>query len=353
MATLAGCGPGPAQDVVAIALPTDAGRWGDVAEVLREGLEGVGYAVDVRVAGDDIPTQVMQLGELLEAGPAALIVAPVDEASLTPVLDGADPEMEVVSFGTLIRDTDAIDRFVAVDAAAAGRLQGVALLQGLGLVDDTGEPAADAPRGPFRIEVFAGSADAPASAPQLAGALAVLRPYLDDGVLRVGSGETSLADVATLRGNGETAAGRLTRIVREAYSGEWPDALLAPSDEIARAAAGALIDAGAVPGPGFPIVTGGGSELRSLAALVDGRQYATLLADPRELAQAAVDAVVGLSKSTPAPGEIAVDNGARDVPATLLAPVPVRVADIVTVLVASGYWSRVRVAEAMAEYATP
>lgn len=321
-----------------------------MADVLRDGLGDAGYAIDVRVAGDDIPTQVTQVGQMLEAGPAALIVAPVDAGSLTGVLDDADPAIEVVSFGTLIRDTDAIDRFVAVDAAAAGRLQGVALLQGLGLVGGAGQPAADAPQGPFRIELFAGSSDDDGSAPRLAGALDALQPYLERGVLSVGSGETALADVATLRGDGGTAASRMTRILGESYDGAWPDAVLAPSDGIARAVAGALIDAGAVPGQGFPVVTGGGSELRSLAALVDGRQYATLLADPRDLAHAAVDAVVGLSKSTPAPGEVIADNGARDVPATLLPPVPVRVADIETVVVASGYWSRERVAAAIAEY---
>lgn len=350
-ATLGGCTAAPDRHRVAIALPSDDGRWDDVADTLTDRLMTVGYTVDVRVAGDDIPTQVMQVDELLDARPEALIVAPVDAASLTPVLDDADAAIEVISFGTLIRDTAAIDRLVATDAAAAGYLQGVALLQGLGLVDGSGEPAADAPAGPFRIEVFGGSADDQDAAPQLAGALAALKPYLDRRVLRVGSGETTLDVVGTLRGNGATAASRLTRIMHETYADSWPDAVLAPSDEIARAVAGSLIDAGAVPGSEFPIVTGGGSELRSLAALADGRQYSTLLADPRELAQAAVDAVVALSKTTPAPGEVTVDNGARVLPATLLRPLSVRADDIDAVVVGSGYWSAERVADAIAEFA--
>lgn len=348
---LGGCAPPPEKDVVAVALPSGGGRWDDVADTLRDRLATAGFTVDVRLAGDDIPTQVMQVRELLAERPRALIVAPVDAQSLTPVLGDADPRITMVSYGTLIRDTGAVDRYVGADAAAAGYLQGIALLQGLGLVDDTGEPAADAPPGPFRIELVGGSPDEDDSAPQLAGALAALQPYLDARVLRVGSGETTLDDVGTLRGSGATAASRLTRILHESYEGSWPDAVLAPSDQIARAVAGVLGDAGAVPGAGFPVVTGGGSELRSLAALADGRQYSTLLADPRVLAGAAADAVVALTKATPAPGTVTVDNGARVLPATLLAPIPVRVADIDTVVVGSGYWSAERVADAIAEYA--
>jgi putative multiple sugar transport system substrate-binding protein len=352
---LGGCAAAPDQEVVAVALPSGDGRWDDVADTLRDRLATAGFTVDVRLAGDDIPTQVMQVRELLDERPRALIVAPVDAQSLTPILDDADPRIAVVSFGTLIRDTAAVDRYVATDAAAAGRLQGIALLQGLGLVDDAGEPATDAPPGPFRIELIAGSPDDEDSAPQLAGALAVLQPYLDARVLRIGSGETTLDAVGTLRGSGATAASRLTRILHETYEGAWPDAVLAPSDQIARAVAGVLGDAGAIPGEGFPVVTGGGCELRSLTALVDGRQYSTLLLDPRELAvaaaDAAADALTGLAKETPAPGAVTVDNGARVLPAALLPPAAVRVGDIGPVVVGSGYWSAERVADAIAEYA--
>jgi len=350
---LGGCAPAPADEVVAIALPSAEGRWGDVADTLTDGLADAGFRVDLRIADGDIPSQVRQVRELLDAAPVALIIAPVDTGSLTAVLDDSDPGVVVVSYGTLIRDTAAVDRYVASDAGAAGYLQGVALLQGLGLVDDAGEPVPDAPRGPFRIELFAGSTDDPATRPRLAGSLAALQPYLDSRVLRIGSGETALDQVATLRGNGATAASRLTRIIREVYDGSWPDAVLAPSDEIARAVAGSLSDAGAVPGDGFPVVTGGGAELRSLAALTDGRQYATLLIDPRDVARAAVAAVTRLAKPTPAPGQFTVQNGARAVPAALIPPDAVRAGDIDSVVVGSGYWSAARVAEAIAEFALP
>ena len=91
------------------------------------------------------------------------------------------------------------------------------------------------------------------------------------------------------------------------------------------------------------------TELRSLAALVDGRQYATLLEDPRALA----DAAMRVLQQGPAAAGATVDNGAGDIPAMLVAGVPVRADDIDELVVGSGYWSRDRVDDAIAEFGLP
>ena len=357
-AGLAACTSAPSEPVVAVALPSSGGRWDDVADVLRARLTGAGYRVEVRQAADDIPTQVKQGSELLGLHPDALIVAPVDTSSLTAPLDAADPDVEVVTLGTLVRDTGAVDRLVTFDPGAEGFLQATALLQGLGLVDDAGAALPGAPAGPFRIELFAGSPDEERTEPAFAAAISVLQPYLDRGILSVGSGEVSLDQVTTLRGNADTAASRLTRILHDDYAEGWPDAVLTPSDPIARGVAGVLLDAGAVAGETFPVLSGRGAELRSLAALADGRQYATLLEDPRLLAGEAADRVIDLLAADPgvlpdpttAPPGSSIDNGARLGPASLLQPVSVREGDVDELVVGSGYWSRGRLDRAIAEY---
>jgi putative multiple sugar transport system substrate-binding protein len=360
-AGLTGCAV-PQAPTVAVALPSDDGRWDDVAEVLRDRLAAAGYVVDLRVAGDDIPTQVRQLEQLLAASPAAVIVAPVDATSLTTVLDRAPAETEILALGTLVRDTGAVDRFVGFDPAIEGFLQATALLEGLGLVDATGVAVPDAPDGPFRIELFAGSVDDVRTEPSFAGAMSALQPYLDAGTLAVGSGESSLAEATTLRGNAATAGSRLTRLIRDGYEGSadtaWPDAVLAPSDAIARGVIEALIAAGAAPGETFPVVTGRGAELRAVAALLDGRQYSTQLEDPRLLAEEAAERMIaalgdgppGVLDPTAAPPGVSVDNGARVLPATLLRPQTVRAGDIEEVLVGSGYWTSAQVAGAFADF---
>ncbi|MCU1418265.1 MAG: xylF [Schumannella sp.] len=364
-AVLSGCTSPPPAPTVAVALPSRDGRWDDVARMLRARLQSAGYTVVVRVAADDIPTQVRQVSELLRLRPLALIVAPVDASSLTTPLDAADPGIDVVALGTLVRDTGAVDRLVAFDPAAEGFLQATALLQGLGLVDAGGAPVPGAPTGPFRIELFAGSPEEPRTEPCLAAAMSVLQPYLDRGILSVGSREVALDDLTTLRGKSDTAASRMTRLLHDAYgdaAGQaWPDAVLTPSDAIARGVARALIEAGAMPGEHgpdvfpFPVLTGRGAELRSLAALADGRQYATLIEDPRLLADEAADRVIAALASAPAvptdlPPVAAVDNGARSVPASLLQAVVVRADDVQSAIVDSGYWSRERVDAAIAEF---
>jgi putative multiple sugar transport system substrate-binding protein len=344
---LTGCTPtgsAAGRDTVAIVMPALEGRFQDVADELRAQAEQAGYAVVVRGTDGDIPAQVTTVSDLLDEGVAALIVWPIDQTSLVPVIDAAPEGTTVVSMGTLVRDTARLDAHVGFDAREAGVVQAGLLLEGLGLTGDDRTP----PHGPpYRIELVAGSPEDQRTEPAYDGAMEVLGPYLRSGDLVVGSGQTALDDVTTLRGSGATAASRLRDILHGSYAGALPDAVLATSDELARGVAGVLLDAGAVPGAGFPVVTGRGCELRSLAALADGRQYASLLEDPRALAGAAMRV---LRQGATAAGDVTVDAGAGAVPAVLVAGVPVRAADIDDVVVGSGYWSRARVDDAIAEF---
>lgn len=346
----AGAGPG----TLAIVMPALEGRFQDVADALRAEAEEAGYTVEVRGTDGDIPAQVTTVQEFLDDGVEALVVWPIDQTSLVPVVDEAPEGTAVISMGVLVRDTARLDAHVGFDAGAAGAAQAQLLLEGLGLLPGpdaaTPAPSATPASGPFRIELVAGSPDDQRTAPAYAGAMSVLEPYLDAGTLRIGSGETELSQVTTLRGSDATAAERLTGIIAEHYAGAVPDAVLATSDELARGVATALLDAGAVPGEGFPVVTGRGCELRSLAALVDGRQYASLLEDPRALADAAMRV---LRDGAAAAGGATIDNGAGAIPAVLVAGVPVRAGDIDEVVVGSGYWSRDRVDEAIDEFGLP
>jgi putative multiple sugar transport system substrate-binding protein len=264
----------------------------------------------------------------------------------------------VLSIGEVVRDSARLDAHVGFDAFGAGETQATMLLDGLGLSERPGSAEADsAGHGPFRIELVAGSPEDPDTGPAYQGAMSVLKPFLDAGTLVIGSGETALDDVTTLRGNAATASSRVTRILHDAYAGGFPDAVLATSDELARGVAAALLDAGAIPGDGFPVITGRGCQLRSLAALVDGRQYSSLLEDPRSLASAALAYIiserVAAGGGSVVTGGRTIDNGAAQIPAALVTGDAVRVDDIDAVVVASGYWSRSRVDEAIAEFGLP
>ena len=357
---LGGCTPAdPVADPgrLVIVMPALEGRFADVADDLRDLAESARYEVEVHGTDGDIPAQVTTVAQALDEHVAALVVWPIDATSLTPVIDGASDDTIVVSMGTLVRDTARLDAHAGFDAYGAGLTQATLLLEGLGLVDEQGAPVADGPTGPFRIELVVGSVDDERTEPSYDGAMSVLAPYLASGVLVVGSGEYALADVMTLRGNGDAAASRLTRVIRDSYAGEVPDAVLATSDELARSVSAALLEAGALRGEAFPVVTGRGCELRSLAALLDGRQHSSLLEDPRYLASAAMAFLLAErgvdGGGTVVTAGVTVANGAGDIPAMLVTGEPVRQTDIDEVVVGSGYWSRQRLDEAVAEYGLP
>lgn len=338
---LAGCTATPEPEgppTLAIVMPALEGRFQDVADVLEQRAEDAGYEVEVHGTDGDIPAQVTTVSELLDERVDALVVWPIDGTSLTPVVDDAPLGTTIVAIGGLIRDTARLDAYVAFDPAASGTAQVEVLNEAL--------PPGDRP---LRIELFVGSPDNAATEPHHRAITLALQPRLDAESIVIGSGQLALDDVTTLRGNAETAQSRMARILRESYADGLPDAVIATSDEIARGVSAALVEAGAVPGDGFPLITGRGSELASLVALLEGRQFSTQLEDPRALAEAAADVVLAAADGT---GVLTVDNGAAQIDAWLVPGVTVRADQIDELVIGSGYWSRERLDEAIAEYGT-
>src|SRR5690606_12474152 len=243
-AALAGCTPAPSGPPVAVLFPGDRDNaWGASAEVLRQELADDGYAVEVRFAGDDIPTQLEQLRDVLDAAPVAVVIAPVDPTSIAAVLDDeAAPEVAVIAYDDLILDSAQVDYFATFDHRASGRLRAEALVDALGLV-----AAPDA--APAAVELLAGSGDDRGAQDAFAGALEVLQPYLDVGRLRVPSGRVTLEQAAVLRGDPATAAERVAALLDD---GAELAGVLSPSDAMSAAIAGVLAarELGVVPAGG-------------------------------------------------------------------------------------------------------
>jgi putative multiple sugar transport system substrate-binding protein len=373
-AALAGCTPAPSGPPVAVLFPGDRDNaWGASAEVLRQELADDGYAVEVRFAGDDIPTQLEQLRDVLEAAPVAVVIAPVDATAIAAVLDEeAAPEVAVIAYDELIVDSQQVDYFATFDHRAAGRLRAEAFVEALGL-----DAPADAVPDAVPVELLAGSGDDRGARDAFAGALETLQPYLDSGRLVVPSGRIALEQAAVLRGDPATAAERIAELLDE---GVPLAGVLSPSDAMSAAIAELLVENGQgvvpagdiwsatpLPPEGEPIVppatppppdatipphtdaqpdaqpdaeggaeqnadaeaerasvvlTGGGSSLRGARAMRDGTQTSTVYEDPRELARVVasmVREVVEGSAPTVTRGAT-IDNGIREVPTRLLDP---------------------------------
>lgn len=330
--------------LVGVAMPTKSSeRWIADGDNVKKQLEDAGYQVDLQYAEDDIPTQVSQIENMITKGAKALIIASIDGTTLTSVLEeAAASDIPVIAYDRLIRDSENVDYYATFDNYKVGVQQATSLLAGLGLTDLEGAAAADAPAGPFNVELFAGSPDDNNATFFFNGAMDTLQPYIDDKTLVVKSGETEFNTVATLRWDGEVAQSRMEDILTKTYSdGSKVNGVLSPYDGLSRGIISALTDAGYTVGSDFPIITGQDAELDSVKAIIAGEQYATIYKDTRELAKEAVSMAQAVLEGTePEVNDTKTyDNGKKVVPSYLLEPVIVTKDQIDSVLVDGGYYT--------------
>lgn len=322
--------------LVGVALPTsERDRWAQGGAALEAELEERGYAVDLQYAAADAPTQASQIQNMLTKGAEALVVAAVDGPSLRPVLRAAaETGVPLVAYDRPLDERVEPDRTVAVDEVEIGRQQARSVLNGLGLTGLTGIALANAPEGPFAIELFAGPPADETAVSRWDGAQEVLQPFLDDGTLVVPSGRTGIERAALLGADARSAGSRFAAIL-EAHDtdGTRVDAVLSPSDEISQGLISALRDAGYLPGRWWPVISGYGAELEAVRAIEAGEQYATVFADPRALAAAAAAAVDALMQGA------GVDDPSGATALDDVRPVIVRADLVERVLLESGYWS--------------
>jgi putative multiple sugar transport system substrate-binding protein len=330
--------------LVGIAMPTRSSeRWIQDGDALKAQFEEAGFDVDLQYAEDDIPTQVSQIENMVTKGAVALVVAAIDGTTLTNVLEeAASQDVVVIAYDRLLRETDAVSYYATFDNFKVGQQQAWSVLNGLGLTELDGTPIADAPAGPFNIELFAGSLDDNNAYFFFDGAMDVLQPLIDDGTLVVKSGQVDIEQVATLRWDGETAQSRMEDILAQFYSdGSTVDGVLSPYDGISRGIISALTDAGYATGADWPIISGQDAELDSVKAIIAGEQYATIFKDTRELAAKAAEmTIAALSGDEPdVNDEKTYENGVKIVPSYLLEPYIVIADNITEQLVDTGYWT--------------
>ncbi|MFJ5259537.1 multiple monosaccharide ABC transporter substrate-binding protein [Streptomyces sp. NPDC088387] len=319
---------------IGIAMPTKSSeRWIADGDNVVKDLEGKGYETRLVFGEDDPDQQVSQIENLITQGVDALIVAAIDNKSLGNVLQQAkDADIPVISYDRLILGTENVDYYASFDNEKVGELQGNYILDKLGL--SGGE------KGPFNIELFAGSNDDNNTRYFFQGAMNVLQPYIDKKQLVVRSKQTALNQVTTLRWDGGTAQKRMDDILTSAYKSERVDAVLSPYDGISIGILSALKsdDYGSASKP-LPIVTGQDAEVASVKSIIADEQSMTVYKDTRELAKVAsnmVDAV--LSDKKPEVNDTKTyDNGAKVVPSYLLEPVSVDKENYQATVVDSGY----------------
>jgi putative multiple sugar transport system substrate-binding protein len=293
---------------------------------------------------------------MITQGADALIVAAIDGTALSGQLQAAaDAGIPVISYDRLIRDTENDDFDVTVDNYNGGVQQATALLVGLGVLNQDGTPGQA--KGPFNVELFAGSLDDNNASFFWQGAIDTLQPHLDSGVLTVPSGQTNIEQAAILRWQQETAQRRMEDLLTSAYNdGSRVDGVLSPYDGLSRGIITALQNAGygptldAQPQP-MAVVTGQDAEIASVKLIQDGVQSSTIFKDTRLLAEQAVAAASAFAEGNEpeANDTETYDNGVKVVPSYLLPIETVFADDIQSVLIDSGYWTAEEVASGQSD----
>ncbi|WP_174703915.1 multiple monosaccharide ABC transporter substrate-binding protein [Streptomyces viridosporus] len=320
---------------IGIAMPTKSSeRWiADGNNVVKD-LESKGYKTKLVYGEDDPDQQVSQVENLITQGVKALIIAAIDNKSMNNVLQQAEEAgIPVISYDRLILGTENVDYYASFDNEKVGELQGTYIVEKLGLKDG-GE------KGPFNIELFAGSNDDNNTRYFFQGAMNVLKPYIDKKQLVVRSKQTELNQVTTLRWDGGTAQKRMDDILTSAYRSDRVDAVLSPYDGISIGILSSLKSDGyGAKNKPLPVVTGQDAEVASVKSIVADEQSMTVYKDTRELAKVAsnmVDALLN-DKKPEVNDEKTYDNGAKVVPAYLLEPVAVDKENYRETVVDSGY----------------
>jgi len=326
---------------VGVAMPTQSSeRWiADGANVKTQ-LEALGYVVDLQYAEDDIQAQVNQIENMITNGANCLVIAAIDSSALVNILAKAKAaNIPVIAYDRLLMNTDAVSYYATFDNYQVGVLQASYLVDALGLKDST--------KGPFNVELFAGSPDDNNATLFWNGAMDTLQPYLDSKQIVVLSGQTTFEKCAILRWAQEVAQARMENILSGTYSGGAKvDAVLSPYDGLSYGIAAALEGAGYKVGAEWPLITGQDAELMGVKNLISGKQAMTVFKDTRVLASKCVKMVDAVLKGTkPEINDTETyNNGVLVVPSFLCTPVAVTKDNYVKEVIDAGYYTAAQVA---------
>jgi putative multiple sugar transport system substrate-binding protein len=313
-ATAGGATGFSAHATIGVALPDKTSENFAIAgQLFTDGLIKAGYSPDVQYAPatNTVAEQQNQIEAMITNGAKVIIIGAKDGSQLsTQVADAKKAGAVVIAYDRLILNTANVDYYVAYDNERVGELQGEALL--------TGMRAKYPGKKTFNIELFAGSPDDNNSGVFFEGAMKILQPEIDDGTLKVVSGQTDFKQVTTQGWLAQNAQSRMDTLLAGFYANTELDGVLSPNDTLARAILQSINTAGKP----YPIVTGQDSEAESVKSIMAGIQYSTINKDTRKLVAEAIKMVGELQKGEPVDvnDPTSYNNGAKVVPTYLLTP---------------------------------
>lgn len=298
--------------LIGVALPQKTSQnWVDAQSLFPKLISEAGFKSQVQFANSGVAEQQSQISALITRGAKVLVVGAIDGSQLGNQLAAAQAKgITIISYDRLVTNTKNVDYWVTFNPEKVGELQGESLLKGLEDKSSHGKP--------YNIELFAGSPDDANAKVFFTGAMKVLQPKIDDGTIKVPSGQTTFQKVATQGWLPNNAQSRMNSLLTAHYAKTTLDGVLSPNDTIARALITSIKNAKKP----VPPMTGQDSDPDTIKLIAQGVQYSTV--DKATATQ--VGATVDIIKQLAAGKKVdltnsSTNNGATDVPTDLLTPI--------------------------------
>src|SRR5438874_1181451 len=285
-------------------------RWQRDKQLVERHAKDVGAVLDIQVANGDDAVQTQQAENMLAKGDQVLIVAPHNGVIAASIVDAAHRKgVPVIAYDRLIRDSD-VDLYISHQVEKIGEMQADYALKHV-------------PKGNY---VLIGGSPTDFNALLLRkGQMNVLKPAIARGDIKIISEQFAR----------EWKAEEALRITEDALTrtGNKIQAIVASNDGAAGGAVSALEAAGLA---GKVLVTGQDAQKDAMQRIVKGTQTMTIYKPIKPLADNAVDAAMKLAQKQPVATTDKINNGKKDVPAILIAPIAVDKSNV-DVTIKDGY----------------
>jgi putative multiple sugar transport system substrate-binding protein len=308
-------GAAKGQAMVGIAMPeTHVQRWVKDGNKLKSEAEKRGYKAELQFANADQPTQNQQIQSFLTQGAKVLVVGCINDGVASVIAEAGRDKVAVIAYDRIIPNSDQYDYYITFNNFKVGVLQGQGIEAGLNLKSAT----AAAPK---YITLFAGSPTDGNAFFFFDGAMSVLNPYIEKGVLKVvgpypktSKDTANFTRIATEGWQGPVAKTRMENLLSNDARDVTLDAILAPNDTLGRAIIEAC-KADAKYRSKLPVVSGQDAEIDSLVSIRNGEQYMTVFKDTNKLAEAAIILADAIAKGqTPnIPGAVLASGDLKEI----------------------------------------
>ncbi|MFQ1049568.1 D-xylose ABC transporter substrate-binding protein [Avibacterium paragallinarum] len=289
-------------------------RWQKDRDIFVKKAESLGAKVFVQSANGDATAQISQIENMINRNVDVLVIIPFNGEVLGNIIGEAKREgIKVLAYDRLINNAD-LDFYVSFDNEKVGELQAQSIVE-------------VKPEGNYFL--MGGSPVDNNAKLFRKGQMKVLQPLIDSGKIKVVGDQWVDSWLAE----------KALQIMENALTANKNniDAVVASNDATAGGAIQALSAQGL---SGKVAISGQDADLAAIKRIVQGTQTMTMYKPITKLADKAAEIAVQLGKNEKPESNAVLNNGLKDVPAYLLAPIAVTKDNIEETIIKDGFHSK-------------